>query len=338
MNELTCQYESPWPHRLAMALVCATFPLIWVGGLVTTTQAGMAVPDWPNTYGYNLFLYPWQTWLFGPWDLMIEHGHRLLGAFVGVISIALVFSVWRCNCRRSVRWLSAVALGGVIGQGILGGMRVLLDARTLAKIHGCVGPAFFGLCVVLCVVTSRRWQQADAAECHVRAGSLHRLALISAILSYVQLVLGAQVRHIGVAAAPDSFQAAVVFHLGMAAILLVHVAMLVTLVLRHFRSQSALARPALALGILMIGQLVLGAATWVVKFGWPASIGQYQWAAEYTVTADSIFQATIVTAHVATGSLIFGIAILIAMRAIRIFSAHRAPRPAGFRTILGVAA
>ena len=71
-----------WPHRLAVALACATFPLIWVGGLVTTYDAGMAVPDWPGTYGYNLLLYPWQTWIAGPWDLFIEHGHRLLGAAV----------------------------------------------------------------------------------------------------------------------------------------------------------------------------------------------------------------------------------------------------------------
>ncbi len=66
-----------------MLLVCATFPLIWIGGLVTTYDAGMAVPDWPNTYGYNLFLYPWQTWVSGPWNLFIEHGHRLFGAVVG---------------------------------------------------------------------------------------------------------------------------------------------------------------------------------------------------------------------------------------------------------------
>ena len=77
--------NSKAPGRIAgpCALVCATFPLIWVGGLVTTYDAGMAVPDWPNTYGYNLFLYPWQTWIDGPWDLFIEHGHRLFGALVG---------------------------------------------------------------------------------------------------------------------------------------------------------------------------------------------------------------------------------------------------------------
>ena len=75
--------SSLWSHRWAVALSCATFPLLWVGGLVTTTDSGMAVPDWPNTYGYNLFLYPWETWITGPWALFLEHSHRLIGATVG---------------------------------------------------------------------------------------------------------------------------------------------------------------------------------------------------------------------------------------------------------------
>ena len=83
------------PHRWAVGVACATFPLIWVGGLVTTYDAGMAVPDWPSTFGYNLFLYPWTTWFFGPWDLFIEHGHRLLGALVGLLTIGLLVSVMR---------------------------------------------------------------------------------------------------------------------------------------------------------------------------------------------------------------------------------------------------
>ncbi len=74
----------PGPHRVAWALVCTVFPLIWVGGLVTTYDAGMAVPDWPGTYGYNMFLYPWTSWLAAPWDLFIEHGHRLLGSLAGI--------------------------------------------------------------------------------------------------------------------------------------------------------------------------------------------------------------------------------------------------------------
>src|SRR6266567_2784898 len=120
---------SAWPHRLAVALALVTFPVIWVGGLVTTYDAGMAVPDWPGTYGYNLFRYPWQTWLAGPWDLFIEHGHRLLGATAGLLSIALVAVVLLTDRRPWLIASSLGALGLVIAQGVLGGARVLFDER-----------------------------------------------------------------------------------------------------------------------------------------------------------------------------------------------------------------
>ncbi len=74
-------------YRWAVSVAIVTFPLIWIGGLVTTYDAGMAVPDWPGTYGYNLWLYPWTTWLFGPFDLFVEHGHRLLATVVGMLTI-----------------------------------------------------------------------------------------------------------------------------------------------------------------------------------------------------------------------------------------------------------
>ena len=121
--------------------------MIWIGGLVTSYGAGMAVPDWPNTYGYNLFLYPLETWLYGPWKLFIEHGHRLFGTLIGMITIAFLISAWRCQTRPVVRWLGVAALVGVLFQGALGGMRVIVYQVQLAKIHGCVGPAFFALTV-----------------------------------------------------------------------------------------------------------------------------------------------------------------------------------------------
>ena len=105
-------------HRLCLLLVCLVWPLIWVGGLVTTYDAGMAVPDWPGTYGYNLFLYPYKTWLLGPFDLFIEHGHRLLGAVVGLVAISLVISA---HFKESRRWVFVLALGllvAVITQGL----------------------------------------------------------------------------------------------------------------------------------------------------------------------------------------------------------------------------
>src|SRR5881628_556994 len=109
---------SPWPHRLSVALALVTFPLIWVGGLVTTYDAGMAVPDWPGTCGYNLFLYPWQTWLAGPWNLFIEHGHRLLGATAGLVAIALLAAVLITDRRPWLVRAAAGALALVIAQGV----------------------------------------------------------------------------------------------------------------------------------------------------------------------------------------------------------------------------
>src|SRR3954464_5062049 len=99
---------------LAIVMCCATFPLVWVGGLVTTYQAGMAVPDWPNTYGYNLFLYPLSTWISGPWNLFVEHGHRLFASLIGLLTIAFCVTVWRTGQPRWLRVLGATALAAII--------------------------------------------------------------------------------------------------------------------------------------------------------------------------------------------------------------------------------
>ena len=150
METATQTRISPWPYRLSVALALVTFPLIWVGGLVTTYDAGMAVPDWPGTYGYNLLRYPWQTWIAGPWDLFIEHGHRLLGATAGLLAISLVVVVLVRERRSSLVVAAFGALGLVIFQGALGGMRVLLDELAPAPVvlgrvslvvrrHACLG-------------------------------------------------------------------------------------------------------------------------------------------------------------------------------------------------------
>lgn len=300
-----------------MALACATFPMIWIGGLVTTTGAGMAVPDWPNTYGYNLFLYPWETWVYGPWKLFIEHGHRLFGTLVGMLAIGLVVAAWRCQSRASVRWLSLVALAAVIAQGALGGMRVLFDEVQLAKIHGCVGPAFFAFAVGLAAMTSRRWQQAgERAE--AGASRIERLAILTTFLAYCQLVLGAQLRHLAPGSVPGTFRLVLFFHLAVAAALVAHGLTLWVRTLRAPRYELSLRRPALALAGLILLQIALGVSTWAGKYGWPAWLGDYGFAAGHVVKADSGHQIWMVTAHVATGSLILATSLLVALRAGRL--------------------
>jgi cytochrome c oxidase assembly protein subunit 15 len=293
-----------------VALVCATFPLIWVGGLVTTYQAGMAVPDWPNTYGYNLFLYPWQTWLLGPWDLFIEHGHRLLGALAGLLAIGLVAAAWLSGARRSIRVWSAVALAAVVLQGVLGGLRVLFDERLLALVHGCVAPAFFALCVALAAITGR-CHGASQPDRGPAVARVHRLAVLTAALAYLQIVFGAVLRHLPPAAHPDTFRVALFAHLFMALALVAHGLLLGG---RSWRLGAPLRRPAVALSALLAVQVLLGGGAWVSNYGWPAWVGEHAWNAGFVVRAEGGVQALVTTAHQATGSLILGCAVLAAVR------------------------
>jgi heme a synthase len=319
-SELPPTCYSPWPHRLAVALALVTFPLIWVGGLVTTYDAGMAVPDWPGTYGYNLLRYPWQSWLAGPWDLFIEHGHRLLGAAAGLLSIALVTAVMLFDRRR---WLVAAAFGAlaiVVLQGVLGGARVLLDQRLIAMIHGCVGPLFFAYLAALMATTSRWWPAAPMIEL-TTGDSLARAAWINAGLAYFQLVLGAIVRHVPLAAAPVVFRAALVLHLVVAAALTVHLLLQATRLWRLPGDVRGMRPVAALLSALIVAQIALGAATYVAKYAFPSWLGDFPFAAGFVVQEKSLAQSLITTAHVANGSLILFMCVWHAIGTTRLF--HR---------------
>src|SRR5438552_8687720 len=103
-------------HTVALLTAAATFPLIFIGGLVTSHQAGMSVPDWPNSWGYNMFLFPPRLWIGG---IFYEHTHRLMGTVVGMLAMALTFVAWKTDSRRGIQWLCTAVLGAVIFQGIL---------------------------------------------------------------------------------------------------------------------------------------------------------------------------------------------------------------------------
>lgn len=181
----------PSLHRVALLTAAATFPLIFMGGLVTSHKAGMSVPDWPNSYGYNMFTFPPNKWVGG---IFYEHTHRLMGSVVGMMSIALVIWAWIKEPRQWVRWLSVAILGAVIAQGVLGGLRVVLVKLDLAVIHGCFAQAFFCLTGLMVVVTSRWWHDraADVAIPHRR---LFAACVFAVLLIYTQLIVGATMRH-----------------------------------------------------------------------------------------------------------------------------------------------
>ena len=138
---------SAWPHRLALATAICTIPLLFIGGLVTSKGAGLAVPDWPTTFGYNPFLYPWSK-MVG--NIFYEHSHRLVASAVGFLTILLAIALWFREPERWLRVLGATALALVVIQGVIGGLRVVLLEQTLAVVHACLAQAFFALTVTSC--------------------------------------------------------------------------------------------------------------------------------------------------------------------------------------------
>src|SRR6267143_1734710 len=176
-------------HRLALITACATFPLIFMGGLVTSHGAGMSVPDWPNSYGYNMFLFPPKFWVGG---ILYEHTHRLMGTVVGLLSIILAIAAWKIETRKWVRNLALAVLAAVILQGILGGLRVILIQLHLAIIHACFAQAFFCLTALMAAVTSKWW--IESKNLHWR-NPLVTIGAIATAAIYIQLILGALMRH-----------------------------------------------------------------------------------------------------------------------------------------------
>lgn len=294
-------YHRP-THVTAWILVCATFPLIWVGGLVTTYEAGMAVPDWPNTYGYNLLLYPPARWL-KVWDLCLEHGHRLIGSTVGLITMVLAVMLWRHDGRRWMKGLGLVALAGVTFQGVLGGLRVIGHEALLALAHGCTAPVFFALCAALVTFTSRPWCEERPAQNHSAAGLLRQATLLLGGGFYLQVVLGALIRHRLVSGGSTWFPVWVWLHLIVAGLVVAGTIWLLIYVPRHTSDESTLPRRARLLAVLLLTQVLLGAGAWVTNFGFPAWFQDGIWTFAYTVVQEGRLQVWTTTAHVAFGSL-----------------------------------
>ena len=142
-----------WLHRFAWFTSIATLFLICSGGMVTSKGVGLAVPDWPTTFGYNMFLFPVSKWVGG---IFFEHTHRLIASTVGFLTIILAIWIWRVDRRRWLRNLGFAALGAVVLQGVLGGLRVTMLKDEIGIFHALLAQAFFGMLIVVTLATSRR--------------------------------------------------------------------------------------------------------------------------------------------------------------------------------------
>ncbi len=184
-------------------------------------------------------------------------------------------------------------------------------------IHGCVGPAFFAFVVALAVITSKRWRQSTGTVPSSEGARLRRTAIGLACLAYIQLVLGAFVRHVPETARPGEFQAMIIFHLLGAVVLAVHAIYLGWIVLRRKYPGHGLRFTAWSLVTVVGIQIGLGLATWVAKYGFPGWFQQFPFPAQHLIVANGPWQYGLATAHMATGSLFLAAAVTMALRSAR---------------------
>ncbi|MFM7108547.1 MAG: COX15/CtaA family protein [Planctomycetaceae bacterium] len=276
------------------------------GALVTTYDAAMAVPDWPATYGHNMFLFPLREWLGGPFDLMLEHGHRLWGTVVGMLTLVLAAACWRSATTPAVRSLAVAAVALVVLQGVVGGFRVLLDSQTVAKAHACAGPLFFAVVVAIASLARR------GDEPPVPASPLAvRSAVGLVVAAYLQLVAGAQLRHLDAALDPRTFHFLVGLHLvGAVAVLYLGATAVVATRADAPRAARLWSR---AILFLVGCQAVLGGGAWVAKYGVPSAFVPESWLAAGPIVARSGSGAAIVTGHAVLGMLMLGAAVALAI-------------------------
>ena len=294
-----------WTHIVACLLVGVTAVLLSFGALVTTYEAAMAVPDWPATYGHNMFLFPLTEWLHGPWDLFLEHGHRLLGALTGIVTLLLAVVAWRAGTRPAVRWLAVAAVALVVLQGGLGGARVLLDDKTVAKVHACTGPLFFAVAVAIATLSRRAAAVGDA--------TVARLPVALLVAAYLQLVAGAQLRHLDATVDPATFRTLVGLHI-LGAVAVTVLSVMSAFVVGEEGSPVA-RRWARGIVALVVIQLLLGGGAWVASWGMPSGLMPEAWQSVEPLRARSVGNALVVTGHVVLGMMILGAAVVLAIEA-----------------------
>ena len=298
-----------WRHRYCIVGVVLCLILIGWGGVVTSMDAGLAVPDWPTSFGsYDPFATGFSDpanpgsrwWHHAP--ILAEHGHRLLGALVGLWAVFLVIWTWRADPRRWLRLLTAAALGLVVLQGVLGGLRVIRVSLDLALVHALAAQLFFCLLVAISLCTSRSWTRGQSALPHSSAArALQLLSLATAALLYVQILLGALLRHYGEGIRLDL---SVVHILGAAAVMV-----LILATARRIRGDFATNR-------------LLNAASWfmIAAAGLQIMLGFIAFAVlqmEAQLVRRSTAQILLNSAHLVTGTILMGNAVSVVLLALR---------------------
>jgi cytochrome c oxidase assembly protein subunit 15 len=272
-------------HRFAKFLVACTVLLILAGSLVTSHDAGLSVPDWPTSYGWNMFTFPPSMWVA---NILYEHGHRLIASTVGFLTIIMAVWLWIAEPRRWLRWFGVATLGSVVAQGLLGGLTVLFFLpAAISTAHAGLAEIFFCMTVAIAIFTSPGWitgygtpgngVAGDSAGTGLQVGPpLRALATTATILIYAQILVGATMRHTGAGLAipdfplmfghliPDHWNSGIAIHFTHrvgALLVTLSVLTLFAQVRSRYRHRPELVRPSRLMVALVAVQVTLGALT-----------------------------------------------------------------------------
>jgi cytochrome c oxidase assembly protein subunit 15 len=279
-------------HRFSKFLVACTVLLILAGSLVTSHDAGLSVPDWPTSYGWNMFTFPPSMWVA---NILYEHGHRLIASTVGFLTIIMAVWLWMAESRGWLRWFGVAALVSVVAQGLLGGLTVLFFLpAAVSTAHAGLAEVFFCMTVAIAIFTSPGWiagyqgvgddpeqRRRAGPGGHVRSGGhagppLRRIATSVTILIYAQILVGATMRHTGAGLAipdfpwmfghlvPDHWSNAIAIHFTHrvgALLVTLGICTIFAYVWSRHRERRELMRPAMVMVALVAVQVTLGALT-----------------------------------------------------------------------------
>lgn len=307
-------------HRFAKLVVGCTVLLILAGSFVTSTESGLSVPDWPTTYGWNMFTFPPSKWVGG---IFYEHGHRLIASTVGFLTIILAAWLWLADSRRWLRWFGVGALASVIAQGVLGGLTVLFFLpAAISTAHAGLAEIFFCMTVAIALFTSPGWNAgygtAQPAP-PVDDALLRRVATATTVFIYVQILIGATMRHTGAGLAIPDFPW-----------------MFGGVVPDHWSPKIAV-HFAHRVGALVVALTVLGCSTYVWsrhggrrELTRPATLILFLVAAQVTLgalTVLSLRDVTINSLHVVCGALVLTTSLVLTLRTWRVRFADRKEEP-----------
>jgi cytochrome c oxidase assembly protein subunit 15 len=256
-------------------VVCATFLLLIAGGLVTSNDASLSVPDWPTSFGS--FRMPKMTG-----GVLYEHGHRLIAAAITLLTVVLAIWTWMVDKQRWMRLLTALAVVGVLLQAVIGGLSVLSAnwaspywRLVWTTSHGVFGQIMFCLLAAVALFTSASWRAAPRTTLpQSEAGRLRFWTGLLVALLFLQLVLGAAFRHVWTKwgpAAAERMEPSRIVHMFMVphmvnALLVAIVVVLATVsVMKRAGDDRSLRMPAIFLHILLLAQLCLGFGAFMTR-------------------------------------------------------------------------